>query len=159
MTSFNKLTKELTDFVNSWEVTRDPECKILPTDKEIPKCKESNYVQRCRALFKDTKSPLHRYASIVDPEPFVKACELDYKECDTSTPKDMRHCNTTAAYIELVRLRGEYADYLPECGTRINYLLYSLLFGSVSQIVQTQIMVNCKGKSTVLLKYQRTPVP
>ena len=117
MASNNKQTKDLLEFVNSWEITRDPECKIMTLYNEKPKCKESSYVQRCRTLFKDKESPLHRFASIVNPEPFVKACELDYKECDMSTPKDMRHCNTTAAYIELVRLRGEWAEYLPECGT------------------------------------------
>ena len=126
MTSFNTPTKKLTDFVNSWEITRDPECKILSIEKEKPKCKASSYIQRCRTLFKDKESPLHRYFSIVNPEPFVKACELDYQECDTDTPKDMKHCNTTAAYIELVRLRGEWADYLPECGMWISYLVYYL---------------------------------
>lgn len=116
MTAKNKPTKKLTEFVNSWEITRDPECKIHSIVPEKPKCKETSYIQRCRALFKDKKSPLHRYFSVVNPEPFVKACEIDYKDCETSTPKDMKHCNTTAAYIELVRMRGEWADYLPECG-------------------------------------------
>lgn len=116
MTVKNKPTKKLTEFVNSWEITRDPECKIHSIVPEKPKCKETSYIQRCRALFKDKKSPLHRYFSVVNPEPFVKACEIDYKDCETSTPKDMKHCNTTAAYIELVRMRGEWADFLPECG-------------------------------------------
>ena len=115
--SDNQPTTSLTKFVNSWEVTRDPECKVFKLEEnEKPKCKETSYIQRCRALFKDKKSPLSRFYSVVDPEPFVKACELDYKDCDTSTPKDMKHCNTTAAYIELVRLQGVWAEYLPECG-------------------------------------------
>jgi len=116
MTSYNTPTSKLTEFVNSWEVTRDPQCKVSTLENEKPKCKESTYIQRCRALFKDKNSPLSHFSSVVDPEPFVKACELDYKECDTSTPKDMKHCNTTAAYIELVRLQGVWAEYLPECG-------------------------------------------
>ena len=117
MTIYNKLTKNFTTFVNSWEATRDPECMVHPMDiGNTPKCKPSSNIKRCRALFKDENSPLSRYFSIVDPKPFLKACELDYHECDTDVPKDMRHCNTTAAYIELVRMRGEWAEYLPECG-------------------------------------------
>ena len=117
MSSNNKITKNLTDFVNSWEVTRDPNCKVLPTDKvNSPKCKPSINIKRCRALFKDENSPLSRYFSIVNPKPFLRACERDYQECGTDTPKHMMHCNTSAAYIELVRMRGEWADYLPECG-------------------------------------------
>ncbi|XP_068726618.1 uncharacterized protein [Montipora capricornis] len=117
MTIYNNLTKNFTTFVNSWEATRDPECIVHPTDiGNTPKCKPSSNIKRCRALFKEENSPLSRYFSIVDPKPFLKACELDYHECDTDVPKDMRHCNTTAAYIELVRMRGEWADYLPECG-------------------------------------------
>ena len=117
MSRYNKLTKNLTDFVNSWEITRDPECKILTTDEGLrPKCKPSKHMQRCSALFNETNSPLARYFTTVDPRPFIKACELDYQECDTNTPKDMKHCNTTSAYVELVRMRGEWAEYLPECG-------------------------------------------
>ena len=114
--SDNKPTTRLTEFVNSWEATRDPECKVFSDEQEKPKCKETKYIQLCRAMFKDKNSPLSRFYSVVNPEPFIKACELDYRECDTSTPKDMKHCNTTAAYIELVRLRGVWAEYLPECG-------------------------------------------
>lgn len=118
MTRYNNLTKNATaDFVNSWEITRDPECKVLTTDEGLrPKCKPSKHMQRCRALFKDKNSPLARHFTTVNPRPFMKACELDYQECDTNTPKDMKHCNTTSAYVELVRMRGGWAEYLPECG-------------------------------------------
>ena len=116
MTSSNTPAKKLTEFVNSWEITRDPQCKVFAEAAKTPKCKQTGYIRRCRALFKDKNSPLSDFYSVVDPEPFVKACELDYKECDSSTPKDMKHCNTTAAYIELVRMRGVWAEYLPECG-------------------------------------------
>ena len=116
MTINNTPAKGLTDFVNSWEISHDPECKVLEEEPEKPKCKKTSYIQRCRALFKDKNSPLSHFFSVVNPGPFVKACEQDYKECDSNTPKDMKHCNSTAAYIELVRMKGMWAEYLPECG-------------------------------------------
>ena len=116
MTSKNSIASSLLEFVNSWEVTRDPECQLTYIETERAKCAETSYIQRCRALFKDKESPLGHLKSVVDPEPFIKACEIDYKDCESQTPKDMKHCNTTAAYVELVRLQGEWADYLPECG-------------------------------------------
>lgn len=116
MTSSNAQTKKLTEFVDSWEVTKDLECRVSVEKPEKPKCKQTSYNRRCRDLFKDKKSPLSRFFSVVNPEPFIKACEQDYRECDSSTPKDMKHCNSTAAYVELVRMKGLWAEYLPECG-------------------------------------------
>ncbi|KAL9951489.1 hypothetical protein ACROYT_G044158 [Oculina patagonica] len=145
-----KPTKRLTEFVNSWEVTRDPECKVFPAENKKPKCKATSYIQRCRALFKDKNSPLSRFYSVVNPEPFVKACELDYKECDTSTPKDMKHCNTTAAYIELVRLQGVWAEYLPECGRCGSNPIGQRWFQKADKAVDVVILVH---ETSILKSY------
>ena len=127
--SDNKPTRSKIDFVNSWEVTKDPKCHISENEVVTRQCQPSSYSKRCREIFKDMASPLAPFFNITDPKPFLKACEYDYTHCETKTPKDMRHCNTTAAYIDLLRMEGEWVEYLPECGKWMYLLLASLVNG------------------------------
>jgi len=115
MKSTGQLTENLIDFVNSWEATKDPKCQIM-RQRKPKKCSPSKYIHRCNDLFKSLKSPLAPFFNILNPKPFKLACEQDYMRCNTNMPKDMKHCNVSATYTELLRMKGQWVDHLPECG-------------------------------------------
>ncbi|KAK3755617.1 hypothetical protein QZH41_017617, partial [Actinostola sp. cb2023] len=136
-----KVAKNVLDFVNSWEVTKDPRCQIKKAIKPKHKCTVSKYVHRCRDLFKDLKSPFAPFFNIIKPKPFMQACEEDYRICDSYTPKDMKHCNVSATYVELLKMKGQWVDYLPECGRCSNHELGGKWFQSANNAVDIILVV------------------
>jgi len=135
-----KITENEIDFVNSWEATKDPKCQITKPIKP-KKCNPSKYIHRCSDLFKSLKSPLAPFFSTIDPKPFKQACEQDYETCKSNTPKDMKHCNVTATYIELLRMKGKWVDHLPECGRCGNNELGRKWFQSANKQVDIVLVV------------------
>ncbi|EDO25591.1 predicted protein [Nematostella vectensis] len=53
----------------------------------------------------------------------------------------MKHCNTTAAYIELLRMKGEWAEFLPECGRCASHEMGNTWFQKGSKLVDVVLIV------------------
>ena len=111
----NKPAENLYDFVNSWEITKNKRCRVSKRTAKKGLCHNKRTL-RCRQIFKESTSPFARFFKTINPKPFREACKYDYRVCDDNSPKDLKHCNASAAYVEALRMRGEYVNYLPECG-------------------------------------------
>lgn len=111
----NKPAKDIYDFVNSWEVSHDEKCHVTSLTAKKRSCHTKKYIHRCRQIFKDKTSPFARFFKTLNPSPFLKACEYDYSDCENRSPKDLKHCNSSAAYVEALRMGGEFVHFLPEC--------------------------------------------
>eukprot|EP00794_Sanderia_malayensis_P007911 gene7911-8766_t len=113
----NTLASTVTDFANSWLVSKDSQCRTGQFGNEAPTCNKSPS-NRCFELFKKTTSPFAGYFTTVDALPFLKACLIDTADCDSNEPVETSHCNATAAYRRFLFLKGRSPPRIPECGPK-----------------------------------------
>ena len=110
-----RTTESMTKFANAWEVSGDRTCLISESRPEKPACNKAPSEQ-CFKLLKEKKSKYSPLFHVVNPMPFLKACQIDSADCDTKEPYETSHCNATAAYVQMLRLKGVWARLPEDCG-------------------------------------------
>lgn len=111
----NKLTNSVTEFANSWLVSKDPECSTENLENEAPTCNKAPS-DRCFELFRQKNSPFAKLFSSVDALPFLKACQIDTADCESKEARETSHCNATAAYRHMLYLKGVRSPKIADCG-------------------------------------------
>ncbi|XP_068740726.1 uncharacterized protein [Montipora capricornis] len=107
------------DFVNSWLLRGDEDCKVAP---EFETCERFVLENRCKELFENETSPLSKCFAMVNPLDFKTACEAEYNVCYLDDPVSTLHCNTTAAYIRECKRHGIKIAMPDECSSCVLHL-------------------------------------
>lgn len=110
----NTITSSVSEFVNSWLVTRSGRCVIKEENNEAPTCSISPS-ERCFELLKSPKSPFAAFFKSVDPLPFLKACLVDTADCEPKQDRIIAHCNATSAYRRVLKVNGYGSQNVEDC--------------------------------------------
>lgn len=122
-----RLSGSTEQLANSWLVSSDSECVIKPTNNEAPACNKAPS-ERCVELFKSKTSPLAGHFSKVDPLAFLKACQIDTADCESTEAYETAHCHSVAAYRTMLKMQGSRAAYVKDCSKCLLVLvLFSFL--------------------------------
>ncbi|XP_070550723.1 apolipophorins-like [Ptychodera flava] len=113
-------TTNVTDFVNSYEVSGIASCKKPPgrdfnTINWLERSCNNPVSPLCTILFKSDKSEFAPCFDKVKPEPFMLACESDSQDCSSRDRNAI--CDSTAAYVALCRAKGVWLNQTSECET------------------------------------------
>ena len=109
------ITQSIAEFANAWEVSGDSECRIREPTSRISICNKASS-EKCFDLLKEKTSFYAPLFGIVNPAPYLKACQIDSSDCETKEPYETSHCNATAAYVHMLRLKGIWVPFPKDCG-------------------------------------------
>ena len=109
-----RITQSMVEFANAWEVSGGRKCRIKKTTSRNPTCNKAPS-EKCFDLLKENTSFYAPLFGIVNPTPYLKACQIDSADCETKEPYETRHCNATAAYVHMLRLKGIWVPFPKDC--------------------------------------------
>merc|ERR1712142_889239 len=111
-----KVTKDIYDFANSYEVTQSPKCIAQRPKVSAPACNKKPSA-RCEALFASKDSQYAHLFNKINPEAFLKACQADTADCESKAAPETAHCNAAAAFVMYSRAQWKYASMPAECNS------------------------------------------
>jgi hypothetical protein len=96
-----KITKDIYQLANAYEMTGRKACKATPEKFRTPACNKKPSPM-CTKLFKNDESVFAEAFKTIDPTPFFRACEADTADCKSS----QTHCPTVAAFRKFAENKG-----------------------------------------------------
>ena len=109
-----KVTTDIYELANAYEVTQKTKCIAKPKTVRAPACNKRPS-RRCEELFASKDSQFSRLFDKINPEAFLKACQADSSDCDSSFDYETAHCNATAAFVMYARAQWNYAAMPQDC--------------------------------------------